>query len=89
MAQFGSDKRDSYLEKLREGARRMTAAEAVGVSYSIVWRAPAVKRVELPATTSRMDMGEHEVSRPETVFLTRRLWVRFPRDPPVRSWRTY
>ena len=39
MAQFGSDKRDTYLAHLRGGARRMSAAEAVGVAYSTVWRA--------------------------------------------------
>lgn len=39
MAQFGDDKREAFLGHLRNGVRRMAAAEAVGVVYSTVWRA--------------------------------------------------
>lgn len=39
MPQFGDEKREAYLDHLRNGLRRMAAADAVGVVYSTVWRA--------------------------------------------------
>ena len=88
MAQFGSDKRERYLELLREGARRMTAAEAVVVSYSTVWRAmqsdtefqTAVNQAEMRANELVEDALFHSATNGNVTAMQVWLYNRNPED---------